>query len=53
MATFYEVYDGNNYVIMGEATLHKMYEVKGNTIDYPTFNGWVCEMIKLGIAREV
>lgn len=50
---FYEIYDGNNYILMEVKTLRNMYETKGNTIDFPTFDSWLHEMLTLGIAREV
>lgn len=41
------------FSIMGEKTLRHEYETKGNQIDFPTFELWLNEGLKLGIIEDL
>lgn len=43
----------DGFSIMGEATLRHEYDVKGNHEDFPTFESWLNEGLKLGIIEDL
>ena len=50
---FYAINHTGYFTIMGETTLRHEYDIKGNKVDFPTFEMWLNEGLKLGIFEEV
>lgn len=43
----------DSFALMGEKTLRHEYDVKGNHEDFPTFEMWLNEGLKLGIIEDL
>ena len=50
---FYKVDYGEYIAIMGEKTLRNVYETEINHTEYPDYEGWLWDMKRMGLVKEM